>query len=511
MNMTSSPKIVTAAQLRELIGPPPRNRKVIMCHGVFDIVHPGHLRHLSYAKSKADVLVASLTADVHILKAHHRPYVPQELRAFNLAAFEFVDYVVIDLNATPIENIRTIQPDYFAKGYEYYTKGVPARTKEEMDTVRAYGGEMLFTPGDVVYSSSAIIEADPPRLHIEKLLALLESENIRFTDLYDTIRGFPGVKVHVVGDTIVDTYSYCSLLGATAKSPTFSVRFDSSETYVGGAAVVAKHMRAAGADVTFTTVLGNDPNGQLVCRDLEAAGIRVDTFIDQTRVTTLKERFIADNFKMLQVDRLDNRVISEECLEQFGHSLTHSRGDIVVFSDFRHGIFNRQTISRLTAAIRPEALKVADSQVSNRWGNILDFRGFDLLTPNEREARFALADQDSVVRPLASELFRQARCKYLILKLGDRGIIGYRSPGPMPREFFTVDSFVDRLVDPIGAGDALLAYASMALRRTDNIVIASILGSLGAAVACEWQGNAPVPLNLVQQKLEAVERMIHYE
>ena len=94
-----------------------------MCHGVFDLVHPGHIRHLLYAKEKADILVASLTADAHITKAQYRPFVPQDLRALNLAALEMVDFVVIDLNPTPIDNIARIQPDYFAKGYEYADGG----------------------------------------------------------------------------------------------------------------------------------------------------------------------------------------------------------------------------------------------------------------------------------------------------------------------------------------------------------------------------------------------------
>ena len=102
-----------------------RAQEVIMCHGTFDIVHPGHLRHLMYAKEKADILVASLTADEHITKANFRPYVPQELRAVNLAALEMVDYVIIDPNPTPIENMRFLQPDYFAKGYEYFGRRRP--------------------------------------------------------------------------------------------------------------------------------------------------------------------------------------------------------------------------------------------------------------------------------------------------------------------------------------------------------------------------------------------------
>src|SRR5499433_1337387 len=132
-------KIKSARELRDIIGPRPRERCVIMCHGVFDVVHPGHVRHLLYAKSKADLLIASITADRHIAKGTHRPHVPQDLRAVNLAAFEVVDYVMIDRNSTPIENIRLIEPDYFAKGFEYTATGMPARTAEEAEVVGAYG------------------------------------------------------------------------------------------------------------------------------------------------------------------------------------------------------------------------------------------------------------------------------------------------------------------------------------------------------------------------------------
>src|SRR5208283_2521707 len=123
-------KIKTPKELRDIIGPMPRARRAIMCHGVFDVVHPGHVRHLLYAKSRADVLIASITADRHITKGAHRPHVPQNMRALNLAAFEMVDYVVVDPNATPLENISIIQPVFFAKGYEYTANGLSPKTTE---------------------------------------------------------------------------------------------------------------------------------------------------------------------------------------------------------------------------------------------------------------------------------------------------------------------------------------------------------------------------------------------
>jgi rfaE bifunctional protein kinase chain/domain len=503
-------KIKTLEELAAAIGPRPRARSVIMCHGMFDIVHPGHLRHLMYAKEKADVLIASLTADVHATKADFRPFVPEDLRAANLAALEMVDFVIIDPHATPIEHIKHLQPDYFAKGYEYFSEGVPPRTQEEIDTLESYGGEIVFTPGDIVYSSSRLIESSPPKLAVEKLLALMESEGLGFERLREALAAVRGVRVHVVGDTIVDSYSHCQLLGATAKSPTFSVKHERTEVFAGGAAVVAKHVKAAGADVSFSTMLGNDASKDFVLGELEKAGIPVHAYVDRTRPTIQKERFIAGGYKMLQVDRVDNRAISDRALRTLGDSLAASRAEVVIFSDFRHGIFNRKSIRLLRERIPAGAVKVADSQVSNRWGNILEFTDFDLITPNEREARFALADQDSVMRPLALQLFRLARCKHLILKLGERGLLGYRTPGHMPREFFTVDSLVDRLVDPVGAGDALLAYASLVLARTGDIVVASILGTIAAAIACEHQGNRPVSPAEVDEKIARLEKGAHF-
>jgi rfaE bifunctional protein kinase chain/domain len=503
-------KIKTREQVAEIIGKRPRRKTVVMCHGVFDIVHPGHLRHLSYAKERADLLLASITADAQITKANYRPYVPEELRATNIAALEIVDFVIVDPNPTPTENILFLQPDYFAKGYEYFANGLPPKTREEMTTLETYGGEMLFTPGDVVYSSSALIEAHPPRLAVDKLLILMESEGISFAELRQTLERFRGVQVHVVGDTIVDSYCYCTLLGATAKSPTLSVRYDREEVFAGGAAAVAKHMQAAGANVTFSTVLGDDEEREFVARQVADAGIRLVPVIDKMRPTTHKQRFFAEGYKLLQVDRVDNRAVSEHALQWLEESLRDNEADVVVFSDFRHGIFNSQTVRTLRERIPTRALKVADSQVSSRWGNILDFTEFDLLTPNEREARFALADQDSVVRPLALKLFQAARCRALILKLGERGLIGYRTPGHMPREFFTVDSLADHVLDPIGAGDALLAYASLAQRVSEHIVIAAVLGSVAAAISCERQGNVSVTPEEVTQKLDVMEKLAQY-
>ncbi len=498
-------KIKTAEELRAILGPYPHAQGVIMCHGVFDVVHPGHVRHLLYAKSKADILIASLTADRHISKGAYRPHVSQDLRAMNLAAFEMVDYVLIDEHEKPLDNIRLLQPDYFAKGFEYGKQSHPD-TAMERAMVEGYGGELIFTPGDIVYSSSALIRAELPDLRYANLQVMMERNSLDCDLLHKTIDAMLGYQVTVVGDTIVDSYTYCSMIGGQTKTPTLSLAFDRRKDFVGGAGIVAKHMRAAGAQVKFCTVFGQDEFTDFVTEDLHSAGVTMHVVLDETRPTIQKNAVVVGGYRLLKIDKIDNSSISDDTLHALCDGM-HTETQAVICSDFRHGIFNKRTIPKLIEAIPPQAYRVADSQVASRWGNITDFKDFDLITPNEREARFALGDQDSGIRPLASALYDQARCKLLILKLGERGVLACRASEHNALDsYFVLDSFADQVVDPVGAGDALLAYSTLAMLACQQDAVATILGTLAASCACECEGNVPITPEHLHHKIDTIEQ-----
>lgn len=495
-------KIKTLSELLSIVGPFPREKKVILAHGCFDIVHPGHIRHLTYAKSKADILVVSLTADKHITKGTYRPHVPQQIRAESLAALEMVDYVLIDENATPFQNIATLNPDFFAKGFEYSDEHLEI-TREEIKAVESYGGQMIFTPGDVVYSSTKLLNTHLPSLHIEKLISVMKQFDITFDGLKQAIGEFSKFKVHVVGDTIIDTYTRTNLIGSNAKTPTFSVLYDGHDDYVGGAAIVALHLKAAGADVTFSTILGNDGMGEFASEKLRESQIRGKGIFDANRPTTHKNAFIAGGYRLLKVDVVDNAMISDRALNQLRDEIRDTPTDCVIFSDFRHGIFNAGTIPFLINAIPENAFKVADSQVASRWGNITEFREFDLVTPNEKEARFALADQDSNIGNLITSVKSACDAKNIILKLGSHGVFFLQDDSP-----WSVDSFTRCIKDAVGAGDALLAYATLTMLATKSLPMACIIGSIAAACECEIDGNVPITPEVVLRKLGDVETML---
>ena len=505
-----SHKSITLENLIKIIGKPPRKKKVILCHGVFDIVHPGHVRHLTYAKSQADIMIVSCTSDKFIDKGIYRPHIPERMRASNLAAFEMVDYVLIDDNKSPIKLLNRLKPDFFAKGFEYTSKGLPAATQEEKKELEKFGGEIIFTPGDIVYSSTKFLNSSPPNLDLEKLDSIMQNHKISFNDLTNTIKKIKGTSVHIVGDTIVDTYTRTNFIGGQTKTPTFSVLYEKEDSFVGGAAIVALHMRAAGAKVKFTTIISNDKNGKFVKKKLNRNKIQCNFFEEKNRPTTNKNTFMSTTYRLLKVDTLSNAPINDETLSKIVNQIKNDKSTITVFSDFRHGIFNPRSIQKLLKAIPKKSFKAGDSQVASRWGNITEFKNFDLITPNEREARFSLADQDSTVGKLAGLLYEKTKCQNLILKLGPRGIFcnGLKNKKMQPP--FSVGIFADNVQDAVGTGDALLAYSSLSLKVSGSLIIGAILGSFAAACACEVEGNLPIKIDKIISKIREVEKKINY-
>ena len=505
-------KIVTRKELLKKIGKFPRQKNILMCHGVFDLVHPGHIRHLNYCKNNCDYLVVSITADQHVLKADHRPYVPQNLRALNLAAIELIDFVIIDKESKPLNNIKFIKPDIYAKGYEYIDGKINPRTQEEIDVINSYGGKFIYTPGDYVQSSSQIIENNKPDLKLVKLKTLMEIENVSFKDINKCLNKFKNQKVFVLGDTIVDSYVNTDFIGSNAKTPTFSVRYIKNKNYVGGAGVVAKHLKSAGADVTFCSIIGNDKLASFVKKDLSKIGIKTIFLTEKNRPTTNKKVYIAQNYRLLKVDTLDNTPINDDLIEKISKEIKKIKSGILVFSDFRHGIFNSSSINTFISSINKNIFKVADSQIASRWGNILDFKKFDLITPNEKEARFALGDQDAAIRPLATKLFEKSKVKSLILTLGQRGILTIRKAKAKndSRAFFSIDSFADNVKDPVGCGDSLLAYSSLAFKISKNDLIASILGIIASSHEVEIDGNLPINFDQITKTLILLEKKFKF-
>jgi rfaE bifunctional protein kinase chain/domain len=314
------------------------------------------------------------------------------------------------------------------------------------------------------------------------------------------------IKVHVIGDTIVDTFTYGSHIGGQTKTPTLSIKYLHENSFAGGAAVVARHLRKAGATVTFTSIIGDDYFGRFVKSRLRRDKIKFNLISENNRPTTNKNIIISSDHKLLKLDKVDNSIIADSSIQKIINYIKKTKSDIVIFSDFRHGIFNQSNIQSLIKAVPKKTIKIADSQVASRWGNISEFKNFDIITPNEREARFSIGSQDSSVGYLATAVLKNSKSKNIILKLSEKGILGLDNKN----NYFSIDSFCKNLKDAVGAGDALLAYSSLIYFLSKSLFKSAFIGNLAAACECEKEGNIPVEVNEIKEKLIEIKNKINF-
>jgi rfaE bifunctional protein kinase chain/domain/rfaE bifunctional protein nucleotidyltransferase chain/domain len=474
-------------------------RTVVHCHGCFDIVHPGHIHHLQYARSLGDLLVVSVSSDSNVNKGVARPLIPDDLRAASLAALECVDAVYLNPQPTAVELIEQLKPDIYVKGREY-ERSVDPRFLAERDAVVTSGGRVIFSSGDVVYSSTALIgqmqRTDP--FQDEKLRRLCARYELTGATTANLVHRFRGMRVLVIGDYILDRYHFCDATGVAGEAPVMALRALESRDYDGGAAVVALHLAGLGASPRLVTALADDEVSQRAELRLQAANVDV-AGTRHRRHVVLKHRFLVDDAMLFKVDDGSAAPIDSRAQDVLADEILRAAdgAEAVVFADFGYGLISEGLLDRIMAPLR-ERVRVITADVSGKQSNLLRFRGVDLLCPTEREARETLNDYSSGLGAVVSKLLTSTNARQAIITLGKQGLITFDWPsgnhaasgGRLRSEY--IPALSARSVDPLGCGDALLATASLTLAAGGSLQAAALLGSLAAAIEVQHVGNRPV-------------------
>ena len=261
--VVSDSKILTLQQLdRQLGAARADGKRVVLCHGVFDLMHPGHVLHFKAAKSHGDLLVVTITPDRFVNKGPGRPVFNQRLRAETIAALECVDHVAINEWPTATETITLLRPHVYAKGRDYAdaSRDLTGKIVEEEAALRAVGGRIVFTDEESFSSSHLLnrfFSALPPAT--EAYLREFRSRHSA-QQVSDALDGLSNLRVLVVGEAILDEYCYCIPLGKAPKDTIIATRYVGEERFAGGSLAVANHVGAFCGAVTLVTTLGGDTN-----------------------------------------------------------------------------------------------------------------------------------------------------------------------------------------------------------------------------------------------------------
>lgn len=462
--------------------------RIVFVWGNFNVLHPGHLRLLKFAAECGDFLVVGVSDD-----QQSGTVVSEHLRLEGVQAINAINYAFI-LRTPPEDFIVRLQPDIVVKGKEHELHYNP-----EQSIIEGYGGRLLFSSGEVQFSSMDLLQQELHTLNfstIHKPTDFLRRHGFDFPTLASYVHKFSSLKVVVVGDLIVDEYIACDPLGMSQEDPTIVVTPIKYDLFVGGAGIVAAHAGGLGAEVQFFSIVGEDATALYAQEQLDLYGINTTLIVDDSRPTTLKQRYRAQGKTLLRVSQLRQHDISHELIESMLEQIIPAidQADLLVFSDFNYGCLPQRLVDEIiNHCVRKGVMMVADSQSSSQIGNISRFHGMHLITPTEREARLAIRETGTGLVVMANALYQQSQAKHMFITLGTEGLF-IHEPDHSKEALVTdqLSAFNIAPKDVSGAGDSLLTCASMALAVGATLWESAYLGSLAAACQVGRVGNIPL-------------------
>jgi rfaE bifunctional protein kinase chain/domain/rfaE bifunctional protein nucleotidyltransferase chain/domain len=436
---------------------------VVLCHGVFDLVHMGHVRHLKAARGEGDILVVTITNDSNVNKGPGRPIFTAELRAEMLAALEHVDWVSISPYPSAEKIIETLKPSVYIKGSDYANAedDLTGKIDVERNAVERVGGRIAFT-NDITFSSSSLINQymdvfDPG---LRKYLAGARDRGLE-EQLKTYINKMAGLRVLIVGDAIIDEYQYVSAMGKSAKENMIATRFKSKERFAGGVFAAANHIASFCAEVEILTILGADDSHEEFIRDHLATNVKLTPIHRDGVPTTRKCRFVDSGYmrKLFEVYFFDDsppplsvsaslcRLIEERAKDY----------DLVVVTDFGHGMLDADAIALLQEHAKFLAVNTQTNSANLGYNLITRYSRADMVSIDAPEAQLATRDRFSRIEDLVTEnLSKQIDCDRIIVTHGQDGCVIYDAEEGVMR----MPAFTKTVVDTVGAGDAFFAVSA---------------------------------------------------
>ena len=477
-----------------------QGKKIVQCHGCFDIVHPGHIEHFEEAREQGDILIVTVTPDEYVGKGPDRPYFQQNLRLKQIAAQESVDYVVLNKYETAIESIGIIKPHVYVKGKEILNNqnidkvdGKFSFPLEEK-AVKSIGGKVYLTDG-IVFSSSSIINkfGDTPD-ELKSFLSKIKEKYNR-DKILSTLDSLKDIKVLTIGDTIIDEYIFCEAMEKSAKDAVIARKILRSESHAGGTLAIANHLAGFTDDITLISCKGNNHSdtienslNQKIQRKIytqpNLETLVISRFVDNYRHT---KDFITYNTDELNISKENE----EEILQYLDDNL--SKFDLIMVSDFGHGMLTDNLRDKITQSRNFLALNVQLNGGNLGYNFVTNYKKADFVSLNHREIRLPFQQKKGDIKIPIIKLSQQLHVDKINVTLGKQGSL-YFNKG----EFYEAPPFTTTPVDTIGSGDAVYALGSLlAYKNVDPYLFSFLVNSIGG-LATQIMGNrtAVNPLDL---------------
>ncbi|OGK79587.1 MAG: hypothetical protein A2X53_06380 [Candidatus Rokubacteria bacterium GWA2_70_23] len=477
-----------------------QGKRVVQCHGVFDLLHPGHIRHFEAARAEGDVLVVTVTPDRFVNKGPGRPVFNQRLRAESIAALQSVDYVAIDEWPTAVEAIRRLKPAVYVKGSDYADAGddLTGKIVEERQAVEAHGGRIHFT-AEITFSSSGLLNVHFD-VYPEEAQSFLREFRQRHSaeEVIGLLRDLKGLRVLVIGDAIIDEYHYVQSLGKSPKELLVTTRFLREEQFAGGILACANHVAGFCDRVDLVTCLGTQDSREEFIRSHLKGNVSPTFFYREDTGTVVKRRYVEQAFlsKMFEVSFLDDTDLPEPVGREVERHVARvaSGYDLVLVADYGHGFLGRDLIRLLASGARYLAINAQTNSANAGYNLVTKYPRADYVCIDEPEVRLAAQDRRTDLEQIMRVLAKDLTCRRISITQGHKGCIAYAED----EGFHHVPVLSREIVDRIGAGDAYLSVTAPCAAAGYPADVIGFIGNAVGALAVRIIGNRtpvePVPL-----------------
>ncbi len=492
--MAMSPKILSldelARRLQEVRSASgSAAQRVIHCHGVFDLLHIGHIRYLQHARQLGDLLIVTITPDHYVNKGPHRPAFQEKLRADALAALDCVDYVAINEWQTACEAIRLLRPDVYAKGVEFREHKTPELLAEE-EAARDAGAGVEFIE-EVTSSSSHLLNKYLTPFEEETELYLRElRQRVCLDDVLGWLDRTMDVRVLVVGETIIDEYYSCSAIGRSAKAPILATRYDSHDRFAGGAIAIANHLAAMCQRVDLLSMLGQHNSEEEWLETQLADNVQARFLCKQGSPTIIKRRYRESYFgtPLFAINFLSEAPLLEDEEHALREMLSQQLNDydMVLVADYGHQMLTESVVRLLTQAPPFLAVNTQANAANTGFHTISKYPRADYVALAERELQLECRSQTGNLQDQLAQVGNRLKTQAIVVTLGKQGCLCYD-----PRAgYHRASSLATNVVDRVGAGDAFFAISALCAVLRAPLEILAFLGNVAGAEAVATLGNS---------------------
>ncbi len=467
-----------------------KNKKIVLCHGVFDLVHTGHLDHFKSAKKYGDILVVSVTPAKFVQKGLNRPINSDKERVNFLTELSVVDFVVLNNSKNATDIIKVLKPDYYVKGLDYYKKtDHTGEIKNEIKILKKIRGKIKFTK-DNLRSSSQIINKLNSYLNIRQrnFIKQIKSQ-VNQNYLIKILKKIQNLETTILGEIIIDKYIFHNLIGKSGKESHLVLKYENEEMFLGGSGAIANHAANFCNKVKLISYLGNKKSYYHFIKKKLHRNINLKYFLKNDSPTILKTRYLdkINKNKIVGMYDLNDAVDTnlDKNLNKYFKNYK-KKNDLLVISDYGHGLLNKNVVNKLNNKFKFIALNTQLNATSINYHTMSKYKKADFLMINENELRHELRDKNSSIKSMIYKLIKKINAKYVVVTSGSNGATLY-----IKRKNFFIHCppYAKNIVDKVGSGDSMFIIMSLLLSSNCNPYLAIFLGSLAAAQNLENFNN----------------------